>query len=552
MKRMLQIVAPLIGKAGILKYSLLGILSGLCGFLFMNMVTRVIGLLIAGKLTGVSKEYIIIFAGIILMFIWVRRTLSLTIINLSQNLFWRMRSEILALILNASYEQLSKRKDNINTAILHDVNVLTSASFSIIEFFSAIILTLACLIYMSTISLLLLAITMCVAITGVTIYYFSAKRNNRMFQASHKLETRFQKYFKAILDGFKEIYMEPRKGKDIYQLKVRSIGVESRDNNKAAYIGYLNNQITGQILFYILISTVLLYFSFVLGIKAADVVSFVFTLLYLLSSIEVIMVLLPAIMRAKVAATHLMDLKDELDQANFDNPVPDKFYTKDEFSNIIVEDLEFNYTSTENGFKVGPINFSLRKGETVFIYGGNGSGKTTFVNSILGLIKPSAGRILFNEVPLTEDNYPEYRTLFSVVFSDFYLFDEIYGNDHINIDKWHYYLELFEIQGKVTLEGNAFSTLELSTGQRKRLALIAALLEEKPVVVMDEWAADQDPYFRKKFYTEIIPLLNKQGITILAITHDERYYHCADRLYKMDYGKLTEEKVNVFETIAIS
>jgi putative ATP-binding cassette transporter len=106
---------------------------------------------------------------------------------------------------------------------------------------------------------------------------------------------------------------------------------------------------------------------------------------------------------------------------------------------------------------------------------------------------------------------------------------------------------MFELEGKVKIEGNTFSTTDLSTGQRKRLALIAALLEEKPVLVMDEWAADQDPYFRKKFYTEILPLLKQEDITIIAITHDDKYYNCADRLYKMDYGKLKEESIRMHE-----
>ncbi|MEO0778406.1 MAG: peptide ABC transporter, partial [Bacteroidota bacterium] len=126
------------------------------------------------------------------------------------------------------------------------------------------------------------------------------------------------------------------------------------------------------------------------------------------------------------------------------------------------------------------------------------------------------------------------------VFSDFYLFDEFYSVGEVNEAKLRDYLELFEIDEKVTIEGGKFSTTDLSTGQRKRLALIAVLLEDKPVLVLDEWAADQDPYFRKKFYTEILPRFKKEGWTIIAITHDDKYYDCCDRLLKMDYGRLYE------------
>jgi putative ATP-binding cassette transporter len=242
-----------------------------------------------------------------------------------------------------------------------------------------------------------------------------------------------------------------------------------------------------------------------------------------------------------------MDLTAELEGANFNNPIPQKYISKNEFARVEVKDLEFYYEENENSFGIGPVNFSINKSEVAFIYGGNGSGKTTFVHAILGLLVPSAGEIRLNGVPVDHANYPDYRTAFSVVFSDFYLFNELLGTDHFNLEKWNYYLQLFELEGKVKLEGTSFSTTELSTGQRKRLALIAALLEEKPVLIIDEWAADQDPYFRRKFYTEIIPALKNEGITIIAITHDDKYYHCADKLYKMDSGKLIEENVNMHE-----
>jgi putative ATP-binding cassette transporter len=285
-----------------------------------------------------------------------------------------------------------------------------------------------------------------------------------------------------------------------------------------------------------------------LNIKANDIVSFVFTLLYLLSSIETIMVLFPNLMRAKIASNHLIDLKSELEKANLEQFIPKKHIFKNEFNQITIRGLEFYYEGVDKCFSIGPINFDIQKGEIIFIYGGNGSGKTTFIHSILGIYPSTSGEIKLNGVLINNDNYPEYRTIFSVVFSDFYLFNELIGIDNLDIKKWNHYIQLFELEGKVKMEGKCFSTTDLSKGQQKRLALIASLLEEKPVLVIDEWAADQDPHFRKKFYTEIIPLLKKEGIAIIAITHDDKYYHCADKIYKMDYGKLTEEDVKEYES----
>jgi putative ATP-binding cassette transporter len=191
-------------------------------------------------------------------------------------------------------------------------------------------------------------------------------------------------------------------------------------------------------------------------------------------------------------------------------------------------------------FSIGPIDMAVSRNETLFIYGSNGTGKTTLILSILGLLKPKEGETSFNGIRLTDDNYRVYRTLFGVVFNDFYLFEKLYGIGEVDGEKAVYYLSLFELDNKVSFANRAFSSRDLSTGQRKRLALVATLLENKPVIVLDEWAADQDPHFRKKFYTRILPILKAEGFTIIAITHDDKYYHCADRLYKMENGRLTE------------
>jgi putative pyoverdin transport system ATP-binding/permease protein len=556
MKRLLKIVLPLIGRAGMIKYFLLGILSGLSGFLFIRAVNSVIGLVNAGGYTMISREFIIMFASVILLFVWTRKTLSMTVIRLSQTLFWILRKQILALVLNANYKQLSERRSQIYAAIVTDVGTLTQASLSVIDFFTSVILAVTVLIYLANMSLVLFGLTAVITTIGILVYHFGSKKNNKSLEGARNLEEGFIKNFNAILTGFKEIHMEPKKGKQIYDNKIKHIAQESYSHNYSAFSGFLHNQITGQVLFYILIAAILLVFSITLGISPANTISYVFTLMYLLGSIESIMVLLPTLMRAGISAKKVMDLKAELEKAELSNPMPEKYMTKEEFQNISVRGMEFNYGNTnteaeaEAAFSVGPVDLDISKGDAIFIYGGNGSGKTTFVQTLIGLYVPTSGEIRLNGSLITETTYPVYKTIFSVVFSDFYLFEEMVGIDNFDEAKCLRYLEMFELGEKVGVENKAFTTTNLSTGQRKRLALIAALMEEKPVLVLDEWAADQDPYFRKKFYTEIIPMLKADGITIIAITHDDKYYHYADRLYKMDYGKLIEENVNIHKTIA--
>ncbi|MGF6848994.1 putative ATP-binding cassette transporter [Chitinophaga sp. W3I9] len=543
MKKLLEIVLPLIGKMRLIKYVICGILSGLFNFLFINFITKVISRLITGDFGESRTSYVAIFAGVIIVYVLIRRTLSLGIIKLAQSVFWKLRKDIFTQALKAGYQQIIQRKSEIQTAILGDVQVLTDASLNIIGFFSAFILAISCFVYLSSISLILFLITLAVAGIGITGYHFSSKKNIKQFNRSRELENKFEQNVNSILYGFKEIFVEPEKGNDIYHQNVIPVAQESYDSNMKAFSGYINNQMTGQVLFYILIASVLLFFSLILKINPADIVSFVFTLFYLLGALETIMVLLPGIARAGVAARHLTALKHDLE--NVEQRAPDNLgiFSKEEFNTIEIRNLEFRYGGHNRFFALGPINLEVCKGDIIFIYGSNGSGKSTLINALLGLYPHSAGEVLLNRTIVEASCHASYRGLFCVVFSDFYLFSELYGINNFNLERWAYYLKLFELEGKVTLTGRKLSTTDLSTGQRKRLALIVALMEEKPILVMDEWAADQDPYFRKKFYIEIIPILKKEGYTVIAITHDDKYYDCADKLFRMDYGKLWPETV---------
>ena len=98
---------------------------------------------------------------------------------------------------------------------------------------------------------------------------------------------------------------------------------------------------------------------------------------------------------------------------------------------------------------------------------------------------------------------------------------------------------------KVTLQGRSFSTLDLSQGQRRRLAL-TAYLEDRPIYVFDEWAADQDPQYKEIFYKTLLPDLCKRGKLVVVITHDDRYFHLGNQVIKLEDGKAVEyRKVGV-------
>jgi putative ATP-binding cassette transporter len=193
----------------------------------------------------------------------------------------------------------------------------------------------------------------------------------------------------------------------------------------------------------------------------------------------------------------------------------------------------------DNTFILGAINLTFYPGEIIFIVGGNGSGKSTLVKLITGLYIPETGEIKFDNVAITEQQREWYRQQFSVVFSDFYLFENLLGLDNINLDTTtQEYLIKLQLDHKVEVKNGMLSTTALSQGQRKRLALLTAYLENRPIYIFDEWASDQDPIFKEIFYTQLLPELRDQGKTVIVVSHDDRYFHLADRVVKLDYGQV--------------
>lgn len=277
----------------------------------------------------------------------------------------------------------------------------------------------------------------------------------------------------------------------------------------------------------------------------------IMAILYMMGPLEAIMAFIPGLTRAQLAMNNIDELGISLDE-----PVPPKPEKRAEPvympQQISLEDIVFRFPDQldERGFALGPLNLDIHRGEVLFITGGNGSGKTTLAKVIAGLYHSESGRIFVDGKPVTNQDLDEYRQLFSTIFFDFHLFRRVVDEETLETTPVEDYLKKLEIQDKVTLDGDQFSTTTaLSQGQRKRLSLVAALLEDRPVLLFDEWAADQDPNFRNFFYRNILPELKAQGKTIVVISHDARFFDQADRIVHMDYGQI---KDGAFPTPALT
>jgi putative ATP-binding cassette transporter len=244
----------------------------------------------------------------------------------------------------------------------------------------------------------------------------------------------------------------------------------------------------------------------------------------------------PLFDRANIGLGHVFALEDALDKEAV--PPSTGGQSFGDFERIHLDAVEFAFGDAATSFRVGPLDLDLRRGELLFLTGGNGSGKSTTMKLLCGLYEPSAGCVRVDGVPVTRDALQAYRDNFSCVFTDFHLFPRVYGLEHVDPARVHALLARLDLAGKVTFADGAFSTQALSSGQRKRLALVVALLEDRPILVLDEFAADQDSEHRDLFYNIWLPELKREGKTIIVVTHDERYWGVADRRIQLDIGRV--------------
>jgi len=134
-----------------------------------------------------------------------------------------------------------------------------------------------------------------------------------------------------------------------------------------------------------------------------------------------------------------------------------------------------------------------------------------------------------------------YRRNISAIFFDYFLFDQLLDSngEPAKDDEVYGHMKTLDLAGKVTTANGLLLTTNLSTGQKKRLALLQSLLNDKLICVFDEVAADQDPTFKEYFYLEFLKLLRDKGKFVIVISHDENYFSCADHILRFEEGALS-------------
>jgi putative ATP-binding cassette transporter len=370
----------------------------------------------------------------------------------------------------------------------------------------------------------------------------------KSLNAARTEEDRLFGHFRALTEGIKELKLHRNRRGAFLSENIQTTTGNFQRHNVAAEIHFVIAHTWGHLLFLALFGLMLFLLPKLQPMTGQSLTAFVVTTLYLMGPLAGLMGSLSVFGRANVSLEKVEALGVSLaarctEEWSLTRPECTAGFERLE---LIGARHSYNHEKDDSSFVLGPINLVFEPGELVFLVGGNGSGKSTLAKLITGLYPPETGEIRLDGEPITDENRDDYRQLFSAVFSDFYLFESLLGLHTANLDaRAKAYLAELHLDHKVKVRNGDLSTTALSQGQRKRLALLTAYLEDRPFYVFDEWASDQDPLFKEIFYTQLLPELKARGKTALIITHDEKFFHLADRTIKLDYGRLVYEKPRV-------
>ena len=428
----------------------------------------------------------------------------------------------------------------IVAAITKETGTLTQATNMVAFAGQGVVLVFFVAIYIAYLSLLAFALSVVIVCVAGAIFHFKSREVAMGQREAATWDNRMFDRLMDLLDGFKEVRLNRSRSDhlfdDVVEVSRTAANIKIRTQSES-----YKQLVFSQSSMYLLLAAVVFVVPTFSDTKGGSILQVTTALMFVVGVCMGIVQTIPILQAANVAADNIERLELRL-RAIAAAPSAGTLVARQRFEKIEMRNIVFSYVdkSSEAVFKVGPIDFALRSGDMVFITGGNGSGKSTFLKLLAGLYEPDSGEILLDGVRVDDSNRDVYRSLMAAIFVDYHLFRRLYGIDDPDNAEIDRLLTEFRLNDKTRLADGEFSTLDLSGGQRKRLALVVGLLEKRPILLLDEWTADQDPDFRRKFYDELLPTLQKAGATVVVITHDDRYLaelHLPSRRLRMDEGR---------------
>ena len=516
-----------------------GLLSGVCSAGLVAVVN-----VLVHQTGGVPRALALLFAALAVAKIAAHGVSQLSLVYLVQDAVLDLGLKLCAQVTRTSLRTLEKKGPSHILAVLTDDVATVAWALQCVPGLTingAVLVGGA--VYLAWLSWTIFLGVVGLMLVGALTYKALHDRAFRLIYAARESRASLFRHFRSLTEGIKELLMHRGRREAFLSEDLTHTALSLRHLNLVATKQYMIADAWTQFLFYGLIGAILLVFADLLKLPGESLTGYVFTILYLMNPLWAVIGTVPTLIRGQVALEKIEGLALGFDSLEEDREADMGFLPHTlQTASLELEGVVFSYEDDGPGndrFVLGPVDFRLGPGDLVFIVGGNGSGKSTFVKVLVGLYRQRLGEIRLGGRPIADSNRDWYRQHFSVVFSDFYLFEKFLGLDKKTLDvRAQMYLRRLALDQKVQVTDQRLSTTDLSQGQRRRLALLTAYLEDRPFYVFDEWAADQDPQYKEVFYTELLPELRARGKAVAVITHDDRYFHLGDRIIKLDEGKI--------------
>jgi len=518
----------------------LSIMLGMAGGLSVTVLLATINKALHSD-AGLTQGVVFGFAGLCVLALVCTVCSDIGTNHVGQRIIATLRKTLGEKVLAAPIDQIERyRSHRLIPVLTRDVDTISAFAFVFAPLAISLTVVLGCLGYLAMLSWPMFLIMLAAIALGTVMQYIARARGMRGFEAARDAEDELQKHYNAIAGGAKELRIHRLRRQRMFSHGIQETAERICKTQMHSINTFVIAKSLGSMLFFVVIGLALALQSVWPSSDPTVMSGFVLVLLYMKGPLEHLIGTLPIISKAQIAFRRIADLSSQ-----FSSPEPhllldDRSQPPMTMNVLELRGVRYRFPQAEGSqaFQLGPVNLRIEQGEIVFIVGENGCGKTTLIKLLLGLYAPQEGDVLLDGKPVTAQNRDDYRQLFTTIFADYYLFDELIQGDKPVPQDAERYLKRLEIDHKVSIRDGKFSTTDLSTGQRKRLALVGAWLEERPVLVFDEWAADQDPTFRRVFYTQLLPDLKRLGKTIIVISHDDRYFDVADQLVRLSRGQV--------------
>ena len=488
-----------------------------------------------------NGRLLVLFGVTIGLYAYAQRYILFTSITEIEKTLSGIRVEVANRIRNTELDELeSLGRGEIFGVVARATQTVSQAASTLVMALQATMMVAFSVAYLAILSKTAFVITVAMSTIGIFFHLRRVHALKAMLDAAQRKEDEFLGLLTHLVEGFKEVRLRKSRSRGLFQ-HLRRVSNNVQQVKTETGREFATHVIFAQLMFYVLLAAIVFLLPRLSSEFSTVVLKLTAAILFIIGPLGSIISSIQVYSAANVAAQSIFDIEERLVVVGPSSDLHEDATATPlaAFTRIKMIDALFEYpdVGTGNVFRIGPLNLEVNFGEILFIVGGNGSGKSTLLKTLTGLYHAQSGEIEMDGRRLSVDSAEWYRSHFAAVFSDYHLFESLYGLEGVSSERVAQLLDLMQISDKTTYDHGRFSTLDLSHGQRKRLALLVALLEDRPILVLDEWAADQDPLFRKFFYEDLLPKLKQQGKTIVAVTHDDKFFHCADRVVKMEYGE---------------